>query len=142
MKITYICVIILFTYCAAAEVVKKAVKKPTVLKAGGSCGTVSPAYQADCYRHKNLPVPKEALELEKKFKKDKKPTLHLKKIKPHKVGGNCGTVSPAHQADCYRHKNLPVPKEALDLEKKFKKDKKPTLHLKKIKPHKVGGNCG
>jgi len=107
-----------------------ATKKEKPHKKGGSCATVSPAYQADCYRKHGQKPTKIALDLEKKFKKDKKPTIKLAKpvkAKPHKTGGSCGTVSPAYQADCYRKHHQKVPQSALDLEKKFKKDKKRLL---------------
>merc|ERR1712178_624438 len=120
-------------------------------KTGGSCGTVTPANQADCYRSHGQKPTKEALEFEKKAKAHRqleekpKATVHkveFHKVEHEKVGGSCGTVTPANQAACYRsHGQKPTP-EALEAEKKAKAHRqleekpKPTFH--KVEHKKVG----
>merc|ERR1711937_876303 len=122
-------------------------------KTGGSCATVTPASQADCYRSKGQKPTKEALEFEKKAKA-KRNLAALKPVKAKKVkvgghtkvGGSCGTVAPAYQAQCYRDHGLKVPKEALEREKAGRKlaEIKPVKAKKvKVGGHtKVGGSCG
>merc|ERR1712146_802597 len=107
-------------------------KKPH--KVGGSCGTVTPANQAQCYRNHGQTPTKEALEFEKLAKDRKLAKLKVVKKKPHKVGGSCGTVTPANQARCYRNHGQTPTKEALEFEKKARK-------LAKAKDHKKGGSC-
>merc|ERR1712031_73989 len=87
---------------------------------------MAPANQAECYRNKGQTPTKEALEFEKNAKaKAHRRAADLKpvKVKHHKTGGSCATVTPANQAECYRNKGQTPTKEALEFEKKANEGK-------------------